>query len=129
MNRGDRIRLVGTDEDGLPFVRYGFITPNSPDPTSSPTVTVMLDGELSGETVPFQHVELVTVANIELRLFGADLVDDPTLRRGLLPMWLAWTTTRWRLRNRLATTERAVADLRTVVATPTPTIAPEAEAQ
>jgi hypothetical protein len=89
VNPGDRIRLVGTDEDGLPFVRYGFITPNSPDPTSSPTVTVMLDGELSGEAVPHDHVELVTVANIELRLFGADLVDDPTLRRGLLPMWLA----------------------------------------
>lgn len=89
MNPGDRIRLVGTDEDGLPFVRYGFIAPNSPDPSASPTVTVMLDGELSGEAVPFDHVELVTVANIELRLTGADLVDDPTLRRGLLPMWLA----------------------------------------
>jgi hypothetical protein len=86
---GDRIRLVGTDEDGLPFVRYGFVTPDSPDPTASITVKVMLDGELSGEHVPHDHVELVTVANVELRLYGADLVDDPTLRRGLLPMWLA----------------------------------------
>jgi hypothetical protein len=89
VNPGDRIRLVGTDEDGLPFVRYGFIAPDSPHPTSSPTVTVMLDGELSGEAVAHEHVELVMVTNIELRLHGADLVDDPTLRRGLLPMWLA----------------------------------------
>lgn len=89
MTPGDRIRLVGTDEDGLPFVRYGFITPDSPDPAFSATVLVMLDGELSAEEVANQHVELVTVTNIELRLYGADLVDDPTLRRGLLPMWLA----------------------------------------
>jgi putative membrane protein len=46
---------------------------------------------------------------------------------GLLPMWLAWVTTRWRLRNRLATTERTVADLRTANAPPpveTPAITP-----
>ncbi|UIJ43963.1 LapA family protein [Sphingomonas cannabina] len=39
---------------------------------------------------------------------------------GLVPMWLAWLTTRWRLRNRLATTERTVADLRQATATPPP---------
>ena len=89
MNPGDRIRLVGTDEDGLPFVRYGFVTPSSPDPLVESLVTVMLDGELSGETVPYQRVELVTVANIELRLYGDDLVADPVLRRGLVAMWCA----------------------------------------
>jgi hypothetical protein len=39
---------------------------------------------------------------------------------GLLPMWLTWITSRWRLRNRLATTERAIADLRSVVSPPAP---------
>jgi hypothetical protein len=89
VNPGDRIRLVGNDEDGLPYVRYGFITPTSPDPTVSMVVTVMLDGELSGESVPLDRVQLVTVSNIELRLLGADLVADPVLRRGLVGMWCA----------------------------------------
>jgi lipopolysaccharide assembly protein A len=39
---------------------------------------------------------------------------------GLLPTWAALATTRWRLRNRLATTERAVNDLRAAVAPPPP---------
>ncbi|MGK6320001.1 LapA family protein [Sphingomonas sp. DT-204] len=39
---------------------------------------------------------------------------------GLVPMWLAWLTTRWRLRNRLATTERTVADLRQATAAAAP---------
>lgn len=37
---------------------------------------------------------------------------------GALPMWIAWFATRWRLRNRLATTERAVQDLRSLSTTP-----------
>lgn len=89
MTPGDRIRLVGNDEDGLPYVRYGFITHTGPDPAVSTVVTVLLDGELSGETVPQERVQLVTVSNIELRLHGADLVADPVLRRGLVGMWCA----------------------------------------
>ncbi|HWK34949.1 LapA family protein [Sphingomonas sp.] len=46
---------------------------------------------------------------------------------GLVPMWLTWLTTRWRLRNRLATTERTVADLRQVTATPAPPPTPAAD--
>jgi hypothetical protein len=89
VNPGDRIRLVGTDEDGLPFVRYGFVAPDSPDPFHSQVITVLLDGEISGESVPPDRVELVTVANIELMLQGDDLVADPVLRRGLVAMWCA----------------------------------------
>lgn len=49
---------------------------------------------------------------------------------GLLPMWLAWVTTRWRLRNRLATSERAVQDLRAVTAPSAPLVAdPPVEAE
>lgn len=88
MSPGDRIRLVGTDEDGLPFVRYGFVAPDSPDPATT-VVTVLLDGEISGETVPCERVEIVTVASIELMLQGDDLVADPVLRRGLVAMWCA----------------------------------------
>ena len=89
MNPGDRIRLVGTDEDGLPFVRYGFVAPDSPDPFEAQVITVLLDGEISGETVPPDRVEMVTVGNIELILQGEDLVADPVLRRGLVAMWCA----------------------------------------
>jgi hypothetical protein len=87
--QGDRIRLVGTDEDGLPFVHYGFVTPDSPDPSSSPVVAILLDGELSTETVRQDTLEVVTVASIELTLQGDDLVNDPVLRRGLVAMWVA----------------------------------------
>lgn len=39
---------------------------------------------------------------------------------GALPTWLILLTTRWRLNNRLATTERAVADLRSIASPPPP---------
>ena len=31
----------------------------------------------------------MTITNVELRLDGADLIDDPTLRRGLVDLWQA----------------------------------------
>lgn len=47
-----------------------------------------------------------------------------TFLAGLVPMWLAFTTTRWRLKQRLGTQERAIADIR--AATPATPIVAEA---
>lgn len=86
MRSGDRIRVRSTGEDGLPLVRYGFVGslmgPGGP-------VMVMLDGELGGEVMPLDEVELVSVENVELHLDGDDLLSDPCLRRGLVEMWRA----------------------------------------
>jgi hypothetical protein len=89
LSAGDRIKLAGTDEDGLPYVRYGFVGPAGAPGHPSQQVVVLLDGELSAEEVPLAQVQLVTVTNVELCLQGDDLVSDPALRRGLLAMWCA----------------------------------------
>jgi hypothetical protein len=82
---GDRIRLQTIGEDGLPLVRYGFVGGLHDD-----WVAVLFDGELKGDTVldPSQ-IEPVTVTTVELRLAGADLLDDPSLRQGLVNLWFA----------------------------------------
>ena len=82
---GDRIRLQTVGEDGLPLVRYGFIGGLHDD-----GVAVLLDGELKGGTlVDPSLVEQVTVTTVELRLAGVDLLDDPSLRQGLVNLWCA----------------------------------------
>ncbi len=83
---GDRIRMEHTGDDGLPLVRYGFV---GGGPSGSGPIVVMLDGDLNGSTVErheLRHVELTTV---ELNLSGADLLDEPELRRGLVALWQA----------------------------------------
>ncbi|MEO5866761.1 MAG: hypothetical protein ABIS14_01050 [Sphingomonas sp.] len=49
-----------------------------------------------------------------------------TFLAGMLPTMLYYRAARWRLRNRLATTERALGDLRTAT-TPPPALPPIAE--
>lgn len=84
---GDRVRWETTGEDGFPLVRYGFVGDFGGD---GQTVTVMLDGDLTGETVvdPTQLVP-VSITSVELCLEGADLLDDPALRQGLVNLWSA----------------------------------------
>jgi hypothetical protein len=83
---GDRIRMECTGEDGLPLVRYGFVggIPSGPGP-----IVVMLDGDLGGSIVDPAFVRAVELTTVELRLNGADLLDDPSLRRGLVGLWQA----------------------------------------
>lgn len=85
-SHGDRIRYATTGDDGLPLVRYGFIGgvtgPEGP-------LVVMLDGELGGDVVEPEHVEPVHICNVTLTLAGSDLLDDPSLRQGLVNLWAA----------------------------------------
>ena len=93
---GDRVRWETTGDDGLPLVRYGFVGGCNGDETR---VLVMLDGvddEASGShagsptgdvVVDLAQLQHVSVANLELCLDGADLLDDPSLRQGLVHLW------------------------------------------
>ncbi len=83
---GDRIRYATTDDDGFPFVRYGFVgalsSPGEP-------LCVMLDGEIAADIVDLDLVEPVHISNVTLTLGGSDLLDDPSLRQGLVNLWAA----------------------------------------
>lgn len=82
---GDRVRWETTGDDGLPLVRYGFVGGCN---GSGSRVAVMLDGDLSGDTVvDLSQLAPVTITSIELRLDGADLLDDPSLRQALVNLW------------------------------------------
>jgi hypothetical protein len=84
---GDRVRWATTGDDGLPLVRYGFVGGVN---GSGERVVVMFDGELKGDRViDGSELEPVTITNVELRLHGADLLDDPSLRQGLVHLWSA----------------------------------------
>ncbi len=84
---GDRVRWMTTGDDGLPLVRYGFVGGLNGDATR---VAVMLDGELKGDrVVPHAELAPVEIGTVELRLEGADLLDDPSLRQGLVNLWTA----------------------------------------
>jgi hypothetical protein len=83
---GDRVRCTSMGDDGLPLVRYGFVRSH---PADDEPVVVMLDSEIGTEVVEPDEVALVSITSIELRLDGSDLLDDPDLRRGLMPLWQA----------------------------------------
>lgn len=84
---GDRVRWTCDGDGGLPLVRYGFI--GRIDDTVGRAV-VMLDGDLRGNSViDLSELQAVTITAIELRLRGSDLLDDPSLRRGLVSLWSA----------------------------------------
>ena len=85
-SHGDRIRYSTVDDDGLPLVRYGFVGGSS---DSDGPIVVMLDGELSGDVVSISEIEPVHVSNVTLTLAGTDLLDDPSLRQGLVNLWAA----------------------------------------
>ena len=82
---GDRVRWETTGDDGLPLVRYGFVGGCNGQQSR---VVVMLDGDLAGDTVvDYSQLERVTITTVELRLDGTDLLDDPSLRQGLVNLW------------------------------------------
>ena len=84
---GDRVRWASLGDDGFPIVRYGFVRGADGDRSR---VAVMLDGELKGDTmVDLDQLEPVTITNIELHLQGSDLLDDPSLRQGIVNLWAA----------------------------------------
>jgi hypothetical protein len=83
---GDRVRIVGTGDDGLPLVRYGSVGGMA---GRDGPVVVMLDGELGGDIVDIGDLEAVTITSVELRLPGDDLFDEPALRRALASLWEA----------------------------------------
>jgi len=83
---GDRIRHATTDDDGLPLVRYGFVGGVTDD---GGPVVVMLDGELGGDVVELDSIEAVDICTVTLKLDGQGLLDDPTLRPGLVVLWEA----------------------------------------
>lgn len=84
---GDRVRWETTGDDGLPLVRYGFVGGCNGDLAR---VVVMLDGDLKDDTVvPAAELAAVSITNVELRLRGTDLLDDPSLRQGLVNLWSA----------------------------------------
>ncbi len=85
-SHGDRIRYSTIDDDGLPLVRYGFI--GGITGVNGPVV-VMLDGELGGDVVNLTEIEPVHMSNVTLTLTGSDLLDDPSLRQGLVNLWVA----------------------------------------
>ncbi|MEO6157656.1 MAG: hypothetical protein ABIQ39_08485 [Ilumatobacteraceae bacterium] len=83
---GDRIRMEVTDSNGLPLVCYGFIGAAT---DALGQLMVMLDGEITGTFIDPVYVHLVDLTTVELLLRGADLIDDPELRRGLVALWQA----------------------------------------
>ncbi len=84
---GDRVRWETLGDDGLPLVRYGFVGGCNGDGNR---VAVMFDGQLKGDTVlDLDQLAPVLITNVELRLHGADLLDDPSLRQGLVSLWSA----------------------------------------
>jgi hypothetical protein len=84
---GDRVRWETVDDSGFPVVRYGFVGGSNGDGTK---VAVMFDGELKGDAVvDLDQLEPVTITNVQLRLTGTDLLDDPSLRQGLVHLWTA----------------------------------------
>ena len=83
---GDRVRWQSTGDDGLPLIRYGFVGYYD----GNGHVTVMLDGDLTGDTVvDLSQLAAVSITSVELCLSGADLLDDPSLRQGLVNLWSA----------------------------------------
>lgn len=84
---GDRVRWLTTGDDGLPLTRYGFVGGVNGDASR---VAVMLDGELKGDLViSLDELAPVEITTVELRLEGADLLNDPSLRQGLVNLWYA----------------------------------------
>lgn len=82
---GDRVRWETIGDDGLPLIRYGFV-----GALGDTHVAVMLDGDLTGDTVvDLSQLAAVSITTVELRLQGSDLLDDPALRQGLVNLWSA----------------------------------------
>ncbi len=85
--RGDRVRWDTTGSDGLPLTHYGFIGGRV---DASGRVVVMLDGHLKGDTVvPAEQLQAVSVLTVAMHFDDETLLDDPSLRPGLVGLWAA----------------------------------------
>jgi putative membrane protein len=72
-------------------------------------------------TVPIHlWAGLIADVNLPLLLFV-------TFLAGLVPTMIYYSTIRWRLRNQLSTSERAMSDLRTTLTLPAAPLTPDAE--
>ena len=72
-------------------------------------------------TVPIHlWAGLIADVNLPLLLFV-------TFLAGLVPTMIYYSTIRWRLRNQLSTTERAISDLRGTLAPPATPLTPDPE--
>ena len=80
---GDRVRYSTMGDDGFPLVRYGFVG----GVDNGGPIVVMFDGELGGEVVDPSEIEPVHMSNVTLVLAGSDLLDDPSLRQGLVNLF------------------------------------------
>ena len=72
--------------------------------------------------------------NVQIHLWGGLIaeVNLPllllvTFLAGMIPTMLYFGTIRWRLRNRLSTSERAISDLRGTLSPPTAALSPDPE--
>ncbi|MDA2945087.1 MAG: hypothetical protein O3C33_05780 [Actinomycetota bacterium] len=84
---GDRVRRHTTDDSGLPVTLYGFVGGR---PDREGRVVVMFDGHLRCDTVVHvDQLDLVSITTVSLELGGTDLIDDPSLRQGLVHLWVA----------------------------------------
>ncbi len=83
---GDRIRVSTVDDDGVPIVRYGTVGAELP---ADGPVVVLFDDLLGGDIVDRSEIVLVSLDSVELRLRGADLLTDESMRSGLAAMWRA----------------------------------------
>ena len=83
--QGDRVRYSTMGDDGFPLVRYGFVG----EVDDGGPIAVMFDGELGGQLVDPSEIEPVHLSNVTLVLAGSDLLDDPSLRQGLVNLWAA----------------------------------------
>ena len=85
--RGDRVRWDTTGADGLPLTHYGFIGGRV---DAGGRVVVMLDGHLKGDTVvPAEQLQVVSVLTVAMHFDDDTLLDDPSLRQGLVGLWAA----------------------------------------
>jgi hypothetical protein len=83
---GDRVIHIGSGDDGMPLIRYGFVKGVG---GIDDKVPVMFDEQIDVEQVSRQQLQLVSATTVELRLEGTDLITTADLRRGLLSLWLA----------------------------------------
>jgi len=85
-HHGDRVRYATTGDDGFPIVKYGWV---GGDANPGGHVVVLLDGELANAVVDTDKIEPVHIGSVILTLDGIDLLDDPSLRQGLVNLWRA----------------------------------------
>ena len=84
---GDRIRHSAVPaETEIPLIRYGFVVGTN---RGDNPVMIMFDGDLRAGAVTETEIEHVRVSNLTLTLDGHDLLDDPSLRQGLVNLWVA----------------------------------------